>query len=570
MAQLSLREQARVMRLAAGQARRSGIARVLSSPLLRWRHGAPPAQALVMVPQELRPADPGVADEIGRGQLGLAGATADFGQGSLFAVPPPSPAWEEALHGFEWLRHLRAADTMTATNLARRLVAEWLHRGCAARSAARLPHVRGRRLVSWLANADMLLEGARQAEFDHLLESLGNEMLALADTWASAPPGYDRLLALVGLTYAGLCIAGRERQLAVAETSLCAELARQVLPDGGHASRNPAAILELMLDLLPLRQGYGAAGRAFPGTIETTMTAMMRHLAFMRLGDGALARFNGVGEPALAELSTVLAYDTAHATPSSAACRSRYARLEADCVVLLVDIGTTPPLELAGRAQAGALSFELCAGPYPVLVNAGMPGPAGARHLAAARATASHNALCLGDRSSARLLRTPGLEHPAGTEPIGSLGEVTATVQPTGDAGPALTATFDGWAAEYGLLHTRRLSLATDGSEISGSDVLVGARGPVRLARDIPFAVRFHLHPLVASDGIPDADGALSLVLPDGSHWLFLSKGAAASLEPAVHFASPAGPARTFQIVLRGASWGESTVEWKLVRAAAT
>ena len=36
------------------------------------------------------------------------------------------------------------------------------------------------------------------------------------------------------------------------------ELERQILPDGGHISRNPGALIELLLDLLPLRQAFAA------------------------------------------------------------------------------------------------------------------------------------------------------------------------------------------------------------------------------------------------------------------------------------------------------------------------
>ena len=40
---------------------------------------------------------------------------------------------------------------------------------------------------------------------------------------------------------------------------LVAEIERQILPDGGHISRNPGALIELLLDLLPLRQAFRRA-----------------------------------------------------------------------------------------------------------------------------------------------------------------------------------------------------------------------------------------------------------------------------------------------------------------------
>ena len=45
---------------------------------------------------------------------------------------------------------------------------------------------------------------------------------------------------------------------------LVAELERQILPDGGHISRNPGALIELLLDLLPLRQAFAARNIAPP------------------------------------------------------------------------------------------------------------------------------------------------------------------------------------------------------------------------------------------------------------------------------------------------------------------
>ncbi len=49
----------------------------------------------------------------------------------------------------------------------------------------------------------------------------------------------------------------------------------------------------------------------------------------------------------------------------------------------------TPPLELAGQACAGCLSFELSSGREPLLVNAGMPGARDASRRPAKPATSA-------------------------------------------------------------------------------------------------------------------------------------------------------------------------------------
>jgi uncharacterized heparinase superfamily protein len=87
----------------------------------------------------------------------------------------------------------------------------------------------------------------------------------------------------------------------------------------------------------------------------------------------------------------------------------------------------------------------------------------------------------------------------------------------------------------------------------------------VRLRADLPFAIHFHLHPDVASwlESEPNTAG---LKLPDGERWRFTADGAAVSIEESAYFANSSGPRAAMQIVLRGATFGESEVNWVIER----
>ena len=84
----------------------------------------------------------------------------------------------------------------------------------------------------------------------------------------------------------------------MSSATLVAELRRQILPDGGHISRNPDVLVELLLDLLPLNQCFAARGRKSPPQLVEALARLLAMLRFLRLGDGMLARFNGVGAAA--------------------------------------------------------------------------------------------------------------------------------------------------------------------------------------------------------------------------------------------------------------------------------
>src|SRR5262245_33850840 len=404
------RERVGLAALAMQRAGRGALARMRRSRLLRWRYRSPAAEELLLAPPDLRGRDTSFADEAAAGSFGLAGFVANLAGRSPFAVQAPNAAWARELNGFGWLRHLDAAASREAVAMAQHLLGEWMRTSRRHGGSAWAPEVVGRRVASWLAHAGLLLDGADRKRYAAVMRRLPGQVTYLAASWRNAPDGYPRLMALIGLVQADLCIAGHDLQLAQSQKLLGAELERQILADGGHSSRNPSTLVELLLDLMPLRQCFAARGKAPEPALLAAVSRMTATLRHLRLGDGALARFNGMGATERDALATVLAYDEGRATPPNSCVRSGYARLQCGETVILLDTGAAPPLELTGAACAGCLSFELSAGTELLLVNGGTPAPAEAARSAVARATASHTTLCLGEQSSAKLMRSARLE----------------------------------------------------------------------------------------------------------------------------------------------------------------
>jgi uncharacterized heparinase superfamily protein len=564
----AVRERIGLAALTADSVGRAALARMRRSPLLRWRHRAPIAHELVLAPPDLRPVDPSFADEVASGSMGLAGLTVALDAASPFAVAAPSAAWARELNGFGWLRHFAAQRTLDSDALAQRLIADWLDGARRPVGHAWEPDVAGRRMISWLSHAGLLLDGADRRTRSAVMLSLERQAGYLSASWRDAPDGCPRLIALIGLVQACLCIGGHERRLVDAERHLVRELDRQILADGGHASRNPRAALALLLDLLPLRQCFGARAFAPPDALVAAVDRAMPMLRHLRLGDGELARFNGMGAGEQEALAMVLAYDRRAVAPPVPVSPSGYVRLERGVTAIVVDAGPAPPLELAGEACAGCLSFELSTGPDLLLVNGGMPALAHARTRAAARASASHNTLVVGGRSSAELVRSAGLRRRLGASPIRRPDHVTAEVR-EGDRAIMLCASHDGYAGRFGLVHTRILTLDASGTCLDGEDTLEGARGDMRFAWDVPVAVHFHLHPQAGARYIA-ADGTAELILPSGERWRLSAAGAALSIEQSTHFADAIGPLQAQQVVLRTACSGTTRIRWRLERIAAT
>ena len=248
-------------------------------------------------------------------------------------------------------------------------------------------------------------------------------------------------------------------------------------------------------------------------------------------------------------IATIVGYVPLDSAPLKEAPNSRYEKVDVGNLVLMLDAGQAPPLAHASTAHAGCLSFELCSGISPIFVNAGRPGLLHTEWAPAARATASHNTLVIGAKSSSRLVRHALLEDLIGAAPIRYPTRVNCS-RTDNKTSVSIVADHDGYRRLFGLVHERSLTIETDGSKLAGVDTIRGAGKARRLAVDLPVAIHFHLHRRVICKHDEAPDQAI-LHLRNGERWRFKCENADLQIEDSIHFAETSGPSAVEQIVLR-------------------
>jgi uncharacterized heparinase superfamily protein len=533
------------------------------SPLHRLSLGGPRASAFSGAPREMRPADPEAGKAILSGVFALAGQRLEVGpQGDPFNQPSPSRAFAIALHQMDWLRDLLATGEPGAEAGLRHVLAwrrafggwnrfSWEGPILAARVGALASA--GRRLAVVASDAEtaqMAISLARQAR----------RLRQLAGDPAFAAKG------LAGAGVAGAVLAGRagDGLLAASLPPLAVALENTVLADGVHASRSPAAGMDLLFDLLALDDALSQRGRPAPEALPRAIDRLTAALRFFTLADGRLAAFQG-GEAATARLvSAARAHDdeTARTIPlPREAPHGGYQRMDGASLHVIADAGPPARGLWSGRACGQPLALEVVAGRNRLITNTGWSPAAGGHPAARLAGAGSTVALGRGD-AGAPLAGMPAFGF--GPRLVGGARRVQV-FRRENEVGVWVDMAHDGWLVATGLTHERRLFLDRRADELRGEDRFVP--GDEALPEPIDVTIRFHLMPDVRASLARDQRSVLLKTGPRSGWWLRNDAGEV-SVEPTVVFDNGL-PQRSDQVVMRGRIRADrgGHVRWKLSAA---
>lgn len=452
--------------------------------------------------------------------------TLDFTPGTRHA-----PGLERSIHSFSWLGDLASCAPRTeCTGVAERIATAWLdaHEGrsrLSVKSAAWELENTGLRLLAWLVHAPLLLSGDLRPR---LLDAMEDTAHWLDRKALRSGAGLGQVAGWAAVTAAGLLLPeGRPRRL-YGEAGLIKALGEFVAEDGGNLGRCPQAQMEAIRVLTELLSCYEAVNCDAPEVLLVMRELLVPPLLALRHGDGALGNWQGHGAISADQVSSLIVASGVRTRPLNEPKHWGYQRVRAAQTTVQFDAGPPPRARHTRLGCASTLAFEMSDGASRVIVNCGGSALAGGlvpSHIGKGlRATAAHSTLVLDDANSTAVLLHGKLGR--GAETV----EVERRIVGTGSGsqrreGVRVEASHDGYAQRFGLMHERLLTIANDGNEIAGEDVLVPASRKGRRGK-VGFAIRFHLGKGIEAHVSEDGLGA-SLLTPDGKLWQLRLRGEA-------------------------------------------
>lgn len=518
-------------------------------------------------PGPFHPAKPGLtlgdaekAEDLLAGRFNFAGQILDVGP---WTTASPSRRFAGWLHEFDWLHDLLAVNSEEHHAKARFYVDGWIETYGKGNEFVSEPARLARRLFNWLSvwspalsasgleDSDMAVGGSTRV-LERRRASVLRQLTLLRGSLKSLPPGLPRLTAGCALALGGARMAdGKNQFLERGLDFLDDELLIQILPDGGHISRSPETTATALRQLLTLDTLLADRGLEGSRELSRAIDRLAPMVAFFRRSGGELAPFHGGGEGDSADIAELLRAAPGEPKAFGYGPHVGFQRLEANETIALVDTGAAPPRPFDTKTHLAPLALDLSTAEGPMITSCGINPEQPESWARPIRAAAAHSTLVLDDRSPGRLLISRWKREAVGDAVECVAGPVKASRKEQ-NTGIWLESHHEGYLGDYGLSHRRRVFMPRDGHDVRGEDSLFAPVGSVPIRRDqVPFAIRFHVHPNVRVSLSQDKSSAL-LVVGGKAGWRFRTDGGQVALEDSVYLAVGSIPVKTQQLVIYG------------------
>ncbi len=255
----------------------------------------------------------------------------------------PSPLLPR-LHGFEWLKDLRAISTNPSRKRARQLIMHWINQNHSWSTKSWLspawrPEITANRLSSWISVYDFFGASADDFFKQAFFRSLMKQYRYLRRIYTSITDPLQAFIVLKSLIACACTLPRQKGRIPSFVNSLQKVLKAQILADGGHVSRSPALQLIILRDLIDIRSLLKNIEAEDPPFLQQAINVMAPMVRLFRHGDGGLADFAGNIDPCS------LSFDPENISPAVV-----------DMALSLADVRGRPP----GRAPY--MGYERCIG----------------------------------------------------------------------------------------------------------------------------------------------------------------------------------------------------------------
>lgn len=485
------------------------------------------------------------ADAIFQGRYNFAGEEINSPNTPLWEPSGVGPWWIAEMHGFSWLRHFKARDGRAARQHARALINNWFKNGHDKwNSTSWKIDIIGRRISAWIAYADLLQENADRKFIENFFKAITIQSKHLNNIIKKYEHKPEIFTGLRGLIISGISLSGGKNRYDRAKKILIYALKNQILSDGCHISRQPSITLDILTDLIWIRNSL-YENDELKELIDTNITKISHAIKSLRLGDGTLTRINGGRASSRDAIDKILEKTgiKLRSRISTSLSVSGFERVTAGRSIIILNC-----INSSKSKYKGTLSFEMSVGRDKLITNCGPAPNNDEKWIQALSSSAAHSTLVMENTNSSSLAnnRIPKVN-------------VNREVE-TGNE--IINTSHDGYKSLYSATHQRKLKLDSRGINLQGTDIITS--GP-----NIKFKIHFHVHHRVNLQLTRNKERILLLTPSGGWEFYILNSNIDfdMSIEPSIYIEDNGERKNTSQFTISGQTTNSGIkIEWCLVK----
>ena len=503
---------------------------------------------ILITPHDPWPGDASIGEKILQGDLSFSSKKRKLkSQKLLWQINNNNKDfWNEEVHTFSWLRHLKARSGPLARKHARKIIIDWLKKNNRWNDKTWRLDIIARRISSWTTNISFLLAD-KDEEFSSILKenlfkqikhlntfTTKNSLDKLDKVYAKDDSSVKKFKILRGLILSGVCFEESKKSYAKNLALLKNEILSNFNEEGVHLSRLPSTQLSILGDLITIRDIIMAAKIDVPEYLSSQIKKSAHSLRFFRTLDGTLSTFNGSKRETKFVIDKIL-----NAADGKARGKGPLTLISSGYIKLLVPEACVIIDTLAANNKVFSKTphaLEVYVGKNRLLGSCGSSFSKNTEWKKILKSTAAHSTVSLEDSDAF-----------IGTD----LKQKTFSKRYTKDGSELVELTHYGYFNRFSSICFRKIELGNNGKNIAGLD-------KIESKKLNKFNIRFHFSPDIKISLSLDKKSVVLVTKEQG--WRFLYEGQAKlSLDPSIFIQDDGKISSTFQIVLSGSTKNPQT-----------
>ncbi len=500
------------------------------------------------------PGDASLGDIFFQGNYNLAGKKVFSPKKPVWIIKEKNFFWQNEMHSFSWLRHLKAKSGSLARKHARNLILDWIENYGKWEEKTWELDVLSRRISSWITNLGFLLaekddrfsktiRSSLLKQIKHLTRLANRNHFNYLEKNHGIDEGSIKIMHILrGLLISAISFDINTRLLEKGIKLLEQEISKSFNTEGVHKSRSPFLQLCILADLVTVRDSFISANIKTPEFLISSIKKISHAIRFFRNFQGTLVMFNGskMGEKKIIDKILNAADGKARAKGPKSLIKSGFEKLQTENICIFVDTACIDENIPSSSPHA----IEIVIGKKRLLGSCGTFYGKNSDWKKVIKSSSANSSLTIEN-----------------TNPFtkDDVSQRATSKRFKRNGAEIVELTHYGYFNRYSAICRRTIEIGNDGKNIAVLDTIHSEELK-------NFDIRLHLNPNIKISLSQDKKSAI--IILGGQGWSFIFKGIAElNLEPSIFIDDAGNHFNTSQLIISGETTEKKTdILWGLKR----